>query len=41
MMNTTFLSIQTFRHNNHLFQPNEKAELIYFGPIFCVIRLLK
>jgi hypothetical protein len=33
--------IQIFRHNGYPFRSNDSAELLYYGPVFCVLTRLR
>lgn len=41
MKYTTLHPIQIFRHYGVTFRSNDSAVLLYYGPLFCIVRLLE
>lgn len=38
---STLNPIQIFRHHGIQFTSNDSALLLYYGPLFCIVRLLE
>lgn len=41
MYYSTLNPIQIFRHHGIQFTSNDSAQLLYYGPLFCIVRLLE
>jgi len=41
MKNSALNPIQVFRHYGIPFRSNENAKLVYYGSLYCIVRLLE